>query len=100
MLKPHFGFQRIEYGLDEGALAQHDLVGQRHEVIPHVAPDAGDVNLLVSAITLWNTRYLNRAIAALRETEDVPDTFLLTYRRSAGSISISPAITSGRPPTR
>ncbi|MBV9481019.1 MAG: Tn3 family transposase, partial [Acidobacteria bacterium] len=28
-------------------------------------------------ITLWNTRYLNRAIAALREVENVPDHLLL-----------------------
>jgi hypothetical protein len=33
-------------------------------------------NLLVTAITLWNTRYLHRAIAALRETEAVPDHLL------------------------
>src|ERR1700730_3477254 len=31
---------------------------------------------LVTAIILWNTRYLNRAIAALREVEDVPDHLL------------------------
>jgi Tn3 transposase DDE domain-containing protein len=27
-------------------------------------------------ITLWNTRYLSRAVAALRETKDVPDHLL------------------------
>ena len=37
---------------------------------------ASGLNLLVAAITLWNTRYLNRAIAAMRETEDVPDHLL------------------------
>jgi TnpA family transposase len=37
---------------------------------------ASGLNLLVSAITLWNTRYLNRAVAALRETEDAPDHLL------------------------
>ena len=37
---------------------------------------ASGLNLLVAAITLWNTRYLNRAVAALRETEDVPDHLL------------------------
>src|SRR3954447_18357094 len=42
MLKPHFGFQGIEHGLDDEALAQHDLVGQGHQRVPHVAPDAGD----------------------------------------------------------
>ena len=42
MLKPHFGFQGIEHGLDNKALAQHDLVGQGHQIVPHVAPDAGN----------------------------------------------------------
>ena len=37
---------------------------------------ASGLNLLVTAITLWNTRYLNCAVAALRETEDVPDHLL------------------------
>jgi hypothetical protein len=37
---------------------------------------ASGLNLLVTALTLWNTRYLSRAIAALRETEDVPDRLL------------------------
>ena len=30
----------------------------------------------VTAIILWNTRYLERAVAALRQTEDVPDQLL------------------------
>jgi TnpA family transposase len=34
---------------------------------------AAGLNLLVTAIILWNTRYLNRAIAALRAAEEVPD---------------------------
>jgi len=37
---------------------------------------ASGLNLLVSAITLWNTRYLNRAVGTLREVEDVPDHLL------------------------
>jgi len=37
---------------------------------------ASGLNLLVTAIVLWNTRYLERAIAALREVEDVPDQLL------------------------
>jgi hypothetical protein len=28
-------------------------------------------------VILWNTRYLERAIAALREVEEVPDQLLL-----------------------
>ena len=34
------------------------------------------MNLAVTAIVLWNTRCLNRAIAALRATEDVPEELL------------------------
>ena len=37
---------------------------------------ASGLNLLVTAIILWNTRYLNRAITALRAVEPVPDEFL------------------------
>ena len=37
---------------------------------------ASGLNLLVTAITLWNTRYLNHAIDALRETEGVSDHLL------------------------
>src|SRR3954454_675846 len=39
MLQPHVALENIEHGLDDEALAQHELVGQRHEI---VAPDAGD----------------------------------------------------------
>ena len=38
---------------------------------------ASGLNLLVTAIILWNTRYLERAIAALRQAEDVPDQHLV-----------------------
>ncbi len=31
---------------------------------------------MVTAIILWNTRYLERAVAALREIEDVPQQLL------------------------
>ena len=37
---------------------------------------ASGLNLVVTAIVLWNTRYLERAVATLRETEDVPDHLL------------------------
>jgi len=37
---------------------------------------ASGLNLLVTAIILWNTRYLERAITALREVEEVPDQLL------------------------
>jgi len=37
---------------------------------------ASGLNLVVTAIILWNTRYLERAVATLRQTEDVPDHLL------------------------
>ncbi len=44
---------------------------------------ASRLNLLVTAIILWNTRYLERAVAALRQTETVPD-HLLAYLSPLG----------------
>ena len=38
---------------------------------------ASGLNLLVTAIILWNTRYLERAVTALREAEEVPDKLLV-----------------------
>ena len=35
--------------------------------------DCQVLNLLVTAIILWNTRYLERAVAVLRQAEDIPD---------------------------
>ncbi len=37
---------------------------------------ASGLNLLVTAIILWNTRYLERAVQAMRQAEDVPDALL------------------------
>ena len=37
---------------------------------------ASGLNLLVTAIILWSTSYLNRAITALREAEEIPDHIL------------------------
>jgi TnpA family transposase len=37
---------------------------------------ASGLNLIVTAIILWNTRYLERAVATLRQTEDIPDHLL------------------------
>ena len=45
--------------------------------------DCQVLNLLVTAIILWNTRYLERAVAALRQAEDVPDQ-LLTHLSPLG----------------
>ncbi len=41
------------------------------------------LNLVVTAIILWNTRYLQHAVTALRQTEDVPD-HLLTHLSPLG----------------
>jgi len=48
-----------------GEIRDRTYENQQHRV--------SGLNLLVTAITLWNTCYLNRAIAALHEAEDVPD---------------------------
>ncbi len=37
---------------------------------------ASGLNLVVTAIVLWNTRYLERAVATLRQTADIPDNLL------------------------
>jgi hypothetical protein len=51
-----------------GEIRDRTYENQRHR--------ASGLNLLVAAIILWNTRYLGRAVAALREAEDVPDHLL------------------------
>ncbi len=37
---------------------------------------ASGLNLIVTAIILWNTRYLERAVTTLRQTENVSDHLL------------------------
>jgi hypothetical protein len=59
------------------AVFLHRLSEIRDRTYENQQHRASGLNLLVSAITLWNTRYLNRAIAALREVENVPDHLLL-----------------------
>jgi TnpA family transposase len=51
-----------------GEIRDRTYENQRHR--------ASGLNLLVTAIILWNTRYLGRAVAALREAEEVPDHLL------------------------
>jgi len=46
---------------------------------------ASGLNLVVTAIILWNTRYLERAVAALRLMEDVPDHLLAHLSPWVGS---------------
>ena len=70
----------IEKGESRNSLARavflHRLGEIRDRTYENQQHRASGLNLLVTAITLWNTRYLNRAIAALRETEAVPDHLL------------------------
>jgi TnpA family transposase len=51
-----------------GEIRDHTYENQQHR--------ASGLNLLVTAIILWNTRYLESAVAALRQFEDVPDHLL------------------------
>lgn len=44
---------------------------------------ASGLNLVVTAIILWNTRYLELAVATLRQTENVSD-HLLTHLSPLG----------------
>ena len=54
----------------------HRLVEIRDRTYENQQHRASGLNLLVTAIILWNTRYLGRAVAALRGIEDVPDKLL------------------------
>ncbi|WP_288037138.1 Tn3 family transposase [Acidiphilium sp.] len=62
---------------------------------------ASGLNLLVTAIILWNTRYLERAVATLRRTENVPD-HLLAHISPLGweHINLTGGLRLGRPERR
>src|SRR5271169_5489846 len=51
-----------------GEIRDRTYENQQHRV--------SGLNLLVTAIILWNTRYLEHAVTALRRVEDVPDHLL------------------------
>jgi hypothetical protein len=51
-----------------GEIRDRTYENQQHRV--------SGLNLLVTAIILWNTRYLEHAVTALRQVEDVPDHLL------------------------
>ncbi len=51
-----------------GEIRDRTYENQQHRV--------SGLNLVVTAIVLWNTRYLEQAVAALRAIEDVPDHLL------------------------
>jgi len=56
-----------------GAIAQFERALIRDRTYENQQHPASGLNLVVTAIILWNTRYLERAVATLRQTEDVPD---------------------------
>src|SRR5260370_15348133 len=72
--------QELNKGESRNSLARavfiHRLGEIRDRTYENQQHRASGLNLLVTAIILWNTRYLERAIAALREVEEVPDQLL------------------------
>lgn len=61
----------------------HQLGEIRDRTYENQQHRASGLNLLVAAITRWNTRYLAHAVVALRETEAVPDRLLARSKLSA-----------------
>src|SRR5262249_24445133 len=72
--------QELNKGETRNSLARavffHRLGEIRDRTYENQQYRASGLNLLVTAIVLWNTRYLERAIAALRQAENVPDQLL------------------------
>jgi TnpA family transposase len=79
--------QELNKGESRNSLARavfiHRLGVIRDRTYENQQHRASGLNLLVTAIILWNTRYLERAVAALRQAEDVPDQ-LLTHLSPLG----------------
>ena len=72
--------QELNKGESRNSLARavfiHRLGEIRVRTYENQQHRASGLNLLVTAIILWNTRYLERAVATLRKVEDVPDQLL------------------------
>ena len=72
--------QELNKGEARNSLARavfiHRLGEIRDRTYENQQHRASGLNLLVTAIILWNTRYLERAVVALRQVEDVPDSLL------------------------
>jgi TnpA family transposase len=68
--------QELNKGESRNSLARavfiHRLGEIRDRTYENQQHRASGLNLLVTAIILWNTRYLERAVATLRQTENVP----------------------------
>jgi len=79
--------QELNKGETRNSLARavflHRLGEIRDRTYENQQHRASGLNLLVTTIILWNTRYLERAVAALRQVEDVPD-HLLAYLSPLG----------------
>jgi len=79
--------QELNKGESRNSLARavfiHRLGEIRDRTYENQQHRVSGLNLLVTAIILWNTRYLERAVAALRQVEDVPD-HLLTHLSPLG----------------
>ncbi len=79
--------QELNKGEARNSLARavfiHRLGEIRDRTYENQQHRASGLNLLVTAIILWNTRHLERAVANLRQTEDVPDQLLAQLYRSA-----------------
>ena len=72
-----------------GEIRDRSFENQRHR--------ASGLNLVVAAITLWNTVYLERATEQMANHGSSIPPCSSTSRRLAGSTSTSPAITPGTP---
>src|SRR5208283_5088938 len=72
--------QELNKGESRNSLARavfiHRLGEIRDRTYENQQHRASGLNLLVTAIILWNTRYLENAVAALRQFEDVPQHLL------------------------
>jgi TnpA family transposase len=72
--------QELNKGESRNSLARavfiHRLGEIRDRTYENQQHRASGLNLVVTAIVLWNTRYLERAVATLRQTEDVQDHLL------------------------
>jgi TnpA family transposase len=72
--------QELNKGETRNSLARavfiHRLGEIRDRTYENQQHRACGLNLIVTAIILWNTRYLEHAVTALRQTEDVPDHLL------------------------
>ena len=72
--------QELNKGESRNSLARavfiHRLGEIRDRTYENQQHRASGLNLVVTAIVLWNTRYIERAVAMLRKSEEVPDSLL------------------------